>query len=78
MAKNSSKTEIKLTAQNLKNVLWDTLQQVRSGELDAGAADSVATQAREIIRTSNLQLRIAQQTKRAVPQEIIGFSENME
>ena len=65
----------KLTASNLKNELWETLTKVKSGEMQASQADSIATQAREIIRTTNLQLRISNQAKREVPAEVIGFSE---
>ena len=75
MAK-TAKSEQKLTAQNLKNVLWETLNKVKDGEMDAGAADSIATQGREICRTINLQLQVARQSKRQVPLEIIDFSEN--
>lgn len=66
----------KLTAQNLKNVLWDTLNKVKSGEIQASQADSIATQSREILRTVNTQLRVASQSKRDVPLEVINFSEN--
>lgn len=74
MAK-TSKSAQELTAQNLKNVLWETLNGVKDGSIDAGAADSIATQGREICRTINLQLQVARQTKRQVPMEIIDFSE---
>lgn len=74
MAKN---VKDKLTAVNLKNVLWDTLNQVKEGKMDAGAADSIATQGREIVRTINLQLQVAKQSKRQIPTEIIEFSENV-
>jgi hypothetical protein len=77
MAKNSSEAGVKLTASNLKDALWETLQQVKSGQMDAGNADAVATQAREIVRTANLQLRVAQQTKRPVPSDVLNFSENV-
>jgi hypothetical protein len=77
MAK-STKSDLKLTASNLKNVLWDTLNQVKEGRMDAGAADSIATQAREIVRTTHLQLQVAKQSKRQIPMEIIDFSENNE
>lgn len=70
-------TTPKLTANNLKEALWDTLQNVKSGKMQPGQADSIATQAREIIRTTNVQLKISQQSKRAVPQELISFSENL-
>lgn len=77
MAKDTSKTDDKLTAGNLKAALWDTLKKVRTGEMDAGNADAVATQGREIVRTVNLQLRVAQQTKRPVPSDVVNFSENI-
>ena len=75
MAKNA-KTEQKLTAKNLKEVLWDTLNAVKDGTMDAGAADSIASQSREICRTVSLQLQVARQAKREVPNEIFDFSEN--
>ncbi len=66
----------KLTAENLKNTLWETLQSVKDGKTQPGEADSIATQSREILRTVNTQLRIANQAKRNVPTEVIDFSEN--
>ena len=69
-------TTEKLNAKNLKDTLWSTLKSVKNGDMDAGQADSIATQAREIIRTSNLQLRISAQTKRPVPADLITFSED--
>lgn len=77
MAKNANKASDQLTAGNLKAALWDTLQKVRTGEMDAGNADAIATQGREIVRTVNLQLRVAQQTKRPVPTDVVNFSENV-
>ena len=67
---------MKLNATNLKEVLWETLNQVKKGEMDAGQADAVATQAREIIRTTNTQLKIAHQSHRSVPPELFDFSES--
>ncbi len=66
----------KLNAKNLKNALWETLQAVKNGKIQPGEADSVATQAREIIRTTNTQLKIASQSKRNVPTDLIDFSED--
>jgi hypothetical protein len=43
--------------------------------MDAGAADSIATQSREIVRTINVQIQVARQSKRQIPQGIIDFSE---
>jgi dihydropteroate synthase len=64
-----------LTATALKSALWDTLNDVRSGKMQPAEADSVATQAREILRATNTQLRISSQSKRAVPADLISFSE---
>jgi hypothetical protein len=75
MAKSTKTDAKKLTATNLKNVLWETLNKVKDGEMDAGNADSIATQSREIVRTINVQLQVARQTKRQVPQGIVDFSE---
>jgi hypothetical protein len=38
-------------------------------------ADAIAAQSREILRTVKIQLQVAGQAKRSVPQEIIDFSE---
>ena len=78
MSKATTEKKAKLTATALKNVLWDTLNEVKTGTMDPGNADSIATQAREIIRTTNTQLRISHQTKRPVPTDVINFSENAE
>jgi hypothetical protein len=66
----------KLNAKNLKEVLWDTLNAVKDGNMEAGQADSIATQSREILRTVNTQLKISQQAKRNVGTEVIDFGEN--
>jgi hypothetical protein len=78
MPKANTKEQPKLTAGSLKNILWDTLNEVKTGAMDPGNADSIATQAREIIRTTSIQLRISHQTKRPVPADVINFSENVE
>ena len=44
--------------------------------MEPGQADSVASQAREILRTTNTQLRVAQQSKRPVATDVINFSES--
>jgi len=64
-----------LTAKNLKEILWQTLNGVKDGQTQCGQADAIATQAREILRTTNTQLRISQQSKRDVPADVITFSE---
>ncbi len=66
----------KLSAENLKNTLWETLHQVKSGKMDPGQADSVASQAREILRTTSIQLKVAAQSTRTVSKDVIAFAEN--
>ena len=69
------KSTLTLTASNLKEALWTTLNQVKSKKMIPGHADAVAAQAREILRTIRVQLQISGQTNRPVPVEVIDFSE---
>ena len=64
-----------LNASNLKSALWETLNQVKEGSMQAGNADAVASQAREILRTVKVQLQVTQQSKRSVPADVIAFAE---
>ena len=72
MAGRASK---KLSAVNLKDALWDTLQSIQNGSLQPAEGDAIAGQAREILRTVKVQLQVVGQAKRSVPQEIIDFAE---
>ena len=64
-----------LSAVNLKNALWNTLQAVKSKKMTPGHADAVASQAREILRTVKVQLLVSGQSGRQIPTEVIDFSE---
>lgn len=64
-----------LTASNLKNVLWDTLNDIKNGVIQPGQGDAIAAQAREILRTVKVQLQVTNQSKRSVPADVINFSE---
>ena len=64
-----------LNAGNLKAALWDTLNDLRTNKIQPGHADSVASQAREILRTVRTQLMVTQQAKRPVPVVCINFAE---
>lgn len=64
-----------LTATNLKNALWDTLKDIKTGQIQPGQGDAIASQAREILRTVKVQLQVSQQAKRSVPADLISFSE---
>ena len=64
-----------LTATNLKAALWETLNGLKDGTLQPGQGDAIASQAREILRTTKVQLQVTQQAKRSVPLEVIAFAE---
>lgn len=68
----------KLTAVNLKNSLWETLQAIKTDTMLPAQGDAIAAQAREILRTVKVQLQVAAQSKRNVPTEIIDFVEKAE
>ena len=65
-----------LTAEQLKNALWDSLTAVKSGQMQPAVGDSVAGLEREILRTVKVQLSVSNQSKRSVPQDVIDFAEN--
>jgi hypothetical protein len=64
-----------LTASSLKDILWETLTDLKHDNIMPNRADAIAAQSREILRTVKVQLQISGQTQRPVPQEIIDFSE---
>lgn len=64
-----------LTAGSLKDILWETLTDLKSENILPNRADAIAAQSREILRTIKVQLQVAGAAKRAVPQDIIEFSE---
>lgn len=64
-----------LTATNLKNALWETLNEVKKGKKQPAEADAIASQAREILRTVKVQLQVVSQSKRVVPTGVIDFAE---
>lgn len=64
-----------LNAGSLRDVLWETLNDVRTNQMLPNRADSIAGQAREILRTVKTQLQVASATRRGVPEDVIKFSE---
>lgn len=64
-----------LNASNLKAALWNTLLDLRAGNVQPGQGDAIAAQAREILRTVKVQLQVTSQAKRSVPVEVIQFAE---
>lgn len=75
MAKTNSAE--KLSATNLKNTLWDTLQGVKAGAIQYTDADAIASQARSIIGVCKVQVAIAQASNRGLPKELVDFSESV-
>lgn len=63
-----------LNAINLKSVLWDTLKGVQAGKITPAQGDVIASQAREILRTTKVQLMIFGQSGRAVSDEVVEFA----
>jgi len=51
------------------------LTSVKEGKMQPMQADAIASQAREILRTTNTQLRISSQSKRDVSVDVIEFNE---
>ena len=70
----TAKTVAPLNAVNLKDSLWSTLNDLRSGKITPGAGDAVASQAREILRTVRTQLQIFTQSGKSVTNELIDFA----
>ena len=64
-----------LSAVNLKNALWETLQAIKADTMQPAQGDAIAAQAREILRTVKVQLQVSQQSKRSISVEIIEFAE---
>src|SRR5258708_34180616 len=64
-----------LSASSLKDVLWETLTDLKHENILPNRADAIAAQSRDILRTIKRQLQIAGQAKRGIPQDIIQFSE---
>lgn len=65
-----------LNAKSLKNALWSTLNELKNGDCDPGKADAIASQAREILRTVNTQLKISAQSNTDISADVIGFGNN--
>lgn len=71
----ATKKAAELNASNLKTELWNTLIELRSGAIQPGQGDAIASQAREILRTVRTQLMVTSQAKRSVPVDCIEFAE---
>lgn len=66
--------DTKLSAQNLKQILWDTLQGVKAGTVDVGVADAIASQSREIVRVIKSQQAILMHAHENITQELLDYA----
>lgn len=64
----------KLNAVNLKQSLWETLNNIKDGDLEAAKGDAIASQAREILRTVNTQVKIIDKAKSEISNELKDFA----
>lgn len=65
-----------LNAGTLKNQLWETLHDIKSGQMDAAKGDAIASQAREILRTIKTQMHIIDKAHVEVSNELKSFALN--
>ena len=63
-----------LDAVALKETLWDTLNDIKTGKITAGSGDAIAAQAREILRTIKVQLAVLGQAGKSVTDEMVEFA----
>ena len=64
----------KLSAENLKNTLWESLNAVKGNEMESEEAHAIAAQSREIMRVVNAQVTIAKVAQKHIPNELTTFA----
>jgi hypothetical protein len=74
-SRQAGRIPAKLSASSLKDVLWSTLNEIKTDKMLPAQGDAIAAQAREILRTVKVQLHIVGQSKRSVPIDVIQFAE---
>lgn len=65
-----------LSGDNLKNALWDTLQNVKAKRVTPAMANAVAAQSREIMRVVKAEIAIAALGGHKPSQAILSFTKN--
>ncbi len=63
-----------LNAKNLKESLWSTMNGLRDGDMQPAQGDAIASQAREILRTVNTQVKIIDKCKESMTSELRDFA----
>ncbi len=64
----------KLSAKNMKSLLWDTLQGLKKGSVEVSQADSMALHCREIIRVIKTQQSIIKQAGKNLTKELVEYA----
>lgn len=63
-----------LNAVTLKESLWETLNEIKDGNLEASKGDAIASQAREILRTVRVQVVILDKAHADITKELVEFA----
>jgi hypothetical protein len=71
--KRSNAYTTELSASALKNVLWETLQDLRVEEVDPKTANAVAAQARTIASIVKIQLQVAKMSGKSPNATTVKF-----
>ena len=64
-----------LNGKALKQVLWETLHDLKQKKIDAKVANSVASQSREIMRVMKMELTVLSMAQKKVTAKMLGFVE---
>ena len=64
-----------LSAKSLKDILWYNIRGIRDGSVQSTQADSMAAQAREILKTIRTELEINKQSGMPVSETLKSFPE---
>ena len=65
--------DLKLSAKNLKEVLWETLKGIKSGDVNAQDSEAIASQSREIVRVLRAQQSVIKQANEKITKEMLEF-----
>lgn len=66
---------MELNAKNLKETLWENIQQIKDGAMTPVTGHSVAAQVRELLGTVKVELEIQKQSGSQISQSLKDFCE---
>lgn len=72
-APKKQKKQKELTAQSLRDELWETLLGVRDGKIDVKSANAIATTSREILRIVKTEIHVAELSGKTPSESVNGF-----